>query len=97
MCINPCTYSEIAPQFANQGELDGFLAASRITIASLGRDALFVAGRAHARYRARGGKRDRVLPDFLIGAQAEVAGQAILTRDVRRYSTYFSDVRLITP
>ena len=61
------------------------------------RAALFLASKAHARYRAAGGAKIGVLPDFFIGAQAVVNGYELLTRDVSRYRTYFPDVRLISP
>jgi predicted nucleic acid-binding protein len=38
-----------------------------------------------------------VLPDFFIGAHAEVENLPLLTRDVRRYRTYFPTVALIAP
>jgi len=38
-----------------------------------------------------------VQPDFFIGAHAQVRGCPVLTRDVRRYRTYFPDVALIVP
>jgi predicted nucleic acid-binding protein len=49
------------------------------------------------RYRRRGGQKQNVLADFYIGAHAAVSRYPILTRDTRRYSTYFSDLKLITP
>jgi predicted nucleic acid-binding protein len=55
------------------------------------------AGRAHRIYRQNGGRRDRVLPDFLIGAHAANNGYRILTRDGSRYRTYFPDVEVIAP
>ena len=59
--------------------------------------ALFLAGQAFGRYRAAGGPRTSVLPDFFIGAHAQVMSVPILTRDVRRYRSYFPEVRLIAP
>lgn len=55
------------------------------------------AGRAHHIYRERGGRRERTLPDFLIGAHALVAGHCLLTRDASRYRGYFPDLDIISP
>ena len=60
-------------------------------------EAGFIAGRAFAEYRRRGGPRTSPLPDFYIGAHAAVAGLTLLTRDARRYAGYFPKVRLIAP
>jgi predicted nucleic acid-binding protein len=38
-----------------------------------------------------------VLPDFFIGAHAAVSRIALLSRDARRYRTYFPTVALIAP
>jgi len=59
--------------------------------------ALFLAGKAFKRYRASGGTRTGVLPDFFIGAHAEVEVLTILTRDARRYAQYFPKVNVIAP
>ncbi|NBU28536.1 MAG: DNA-binding protein, partial [Caulobacteraceae bacterium] len=50
-----------------------------------------------AQYRRRGGARESILADFLIGAHAAVAGYALLTRDPRRVRAAFPGVELITP
>jgi predicted nucleic acid-binding protein len=59
--------------------------------------AAFLAGRAFASYRQRGGRKLAPLPDFFIGAHAAVSGLRLLTRDATRYRTYFPTVELIAP
>lgn len=95
--INPMIYAEIAPAFEGFDALDRFVTEADVTFLQFTPAALYAGGLAHARYRASGGKRDRVLRDFLIGAQASTLGLPLLTRDPRPYRTYFPDVRLITP
>lgn len=59
--------------------------------------AAFLAGQAHRLYRQRGGRRERTLPDFLIGAHASAGGHRLLTRDPARYRTYFPDLDILSP
>ena len=73
------------------------LAQAMIEIAPAPRSALFLAGKAFQRYRAAGGRRSGVLPDFFIGAHATVNDWPLLTRDVGRYRSYFPTVTLIAP
>ena len=61
------------------------------------KSALFLAGQAFEGYRRAGGARAGVLPDLFIGAHAQVARLPILTRDIRRYRTYFPAAELIAP
>ena len=95
--INAVVYAEIAPTLDSVDALDAFLEQGGIELAELARPALWAAGTVHGRYRDAGGARERVLPDFIIGAHAQDLGCPLLTRDPRRYRTYFPDVRLITP
>ncbi|MFT4604024.1 MAG: hypothetical protein ACI9W4_000743 [Rhodothermales bacterium] len=58
----------------------------------------FLAGRQFQRYRLDNrGPKTSLLPDFLIGAHAAVLDIPLVTRDVRRYRTYFPRLTLITP
>lgn len=95
--INDVVYAELSVGFLRMEELDEVLGIAQVETASIPRDALFLAGKVFQRYRSGGGTRTGVLPDFFIGAHAAVAQLPLLTRDVRRYRTYFPTVRLIAP
>jgi predicted nucleic acid-binding protein len=97
LAINAIIYGEVSIGFSRIEDLE-----SAIPLASFRREALpyeaaFLAGKAFLRYRRRGGVRIRPLPDFYIGAHAAVAGFRLLTRDPKRYRTYFPSVELIAP
>ena len=95
--INDIVYAELAVRFESLDELDGFVARAALTHRPIPKSALFLAGKAFGAYRKRGGHRSGVLPDFFIGAHASVEKMPLLTRDARRYRTYFPDVELLTP
>ncbi len=95
--INDVVYAELSVGFLRLEEVEALLAAAQIELTAMPREALFLAGKVFQRYRASGGTRSGVLPDFFIGAHAAVAKIPLLTRDVRRYRTYFPTVQLIAP
>jgi hypothetical protein len=97
LVINDAVYAELSVRYAGIEALDAFIAAAGLEMAPMPRAALFLAGKAYARYRKAGGTRAGVLPDFFIGAQAAVAGAPLLTRDAARYHTYFPSLTLIAP
>lgn len=55
------------------------------------------AARAQVEYKKRGGTRDILIPDFLIGANAEFYSRRILTTNPRDFMRYFPEVEVITP
>lgn len=97
LVVNAVIWSELAPKFLSERELNNEIAGLALEKQPLPFAAAFVAGRAHARYRRSGGKRERTLPDFLIGAHASVAGYRLLTRDASRYRGFFPDLEIIAP
>ena len=97
LLINDIVYAELSVRFPAIEAVDAFLEEAGIVLQPMPRAALFLAGKAFQNYRARGGSRTGVLPDFLIGAHAAVAKQPLLTRDVGRYRSYFPSVALIAP
>lgn len=59
--------------------------------------AAFLAGKVFLDYRRNRGGASSTLPDFFIGAHAAVDDLTLLTRDARRYRTYFRTVALMAP
>ena len=97
LAINAVVYAELSIGFLRIEEVEAVLAGTRITIEVIPREASFLAGKAFQRYKARGGTRTGVLPDFFIGAHAAVLGIPLLTRDARRYADYFPKLELLAP
>ena len=97
LVINPIIYAEISVGFARIEEVEDALADGYFERAALPWEAAFLAGKCFVRYRRRGGHKRSPLPDFYIGAHAAVADLPLVTRDPRRYRTYFPSLRLLTP
>jgi predicted nucleic acid-binding protein len=97
MVINPLIYAEISIRFDSIEALDEVLPTALYRREDLPFSAGFLAGKAYVKYRERGGRRRSLLPDFLIGAHAAIAGYRILTRDPRRYRSYFPTLELVAP
>lgn len=53
------------------------------------------AGRLWKSYRRAGGKRERVLTDFFVGAHAMARGGRLLSRDSGFYRRYFRRLRVL--
>jgi predicted nucleic acid-binding protein len=95
--INPVIYAEVSTRFDTIEALDDALPPEFYTRVTVPWEAAFLAARAFLAYRHRGGAKTSTLPDFFIGAHAAITGMTLLTRDVRRYRTYFPKLRIIAP
>ena len=95
--VNPIVYAEVSVGFDRIEDLDEALPAAYFMREALPYSAGFVAGKAFLDYRRAGGSRMAPLPDFYIGAHAAVSRYRLLTRDRKRYSTYFPRLELIAP
>ena len=97
LVINPVIYAEVSIGFDTIEEFDDALPSASAAREAIPFEAGFLAGKAIAAYRARGGTKTRALPDFLIGAHAAISGYGLLTRDPKVYRTYFPSVELVAP
>lgn len=97
LAINPIIYSEVSIGFSKIEDLEKALPASYFERLPLIEEVAFLAGKCFLEYRKRDGKKRSVLPDFFIGAHAAVLKIPLLTRDTKRYKTYFPTLKLISP
>ena len=97
VAVNPIIWAELSAGFDRVEDLEAALPPEDWERLPLPWAAAFVAGRAFRGYRDRGGARTAPLPDFYIGAHAAVAGLTVVTRDDRRFRTYFPKLSVIAP
>lgn len=97
LVINSIIYAEISVRYDRLEDVEEALPADYFIRAPLPSEAAFLAAKCFERYRKRGGSRRSPLPDLFIGAHAAVAGLTLLTRDARRYRTYFPKLTIIAP
>lgn len=97
LVINPLIYAEVSVGIESIEELNEILPPDVFRRDPLPFEAAFLAGKAFLAYRRRGGQKASPLPDFYIGAHAAIAGLRLLTRDPRRYRTYFPKLEIIAP
>jgi predicted nucleic acid-binding protein len=97
LAINEAVFAELSVRYAVIEQVESMLARVHATFLPTPIPALFLAGKAFQRYRAAGGIRTGVLPDFYLGAHAQITDSLLLTRDMSRYRTYFPLVELISP
>lgn len=97
LLINPLIYTELCTDAATTADVNKLLAGLKLELRELSREALFLTAKAFLNYRRQGGTKTAPLPDFFVGAHAQVLGIPILTRDAGRYTSYFPSVQLICP
>ena len=97
LCINAIVFAEVSGSFATQQDVSAAIKRGRLEIKEIPMEVAYLAADAFTNYRRNKGQFKTALPDFFIGAHAQVLSCPLLTRDPHRFATYFPDVQLITP
>ena len=96
--INSIVYTEISIGFNKIEELEKAIEQLGIKVLAMPREALFLTGKVFLKYRRKNkGPKNAPLPDFFIGAHATVSSFNLITRDIKKFRTYFPQVKLIHP
>lgn len=89
--------AEVAAFFPVAEDVSTALSSMGVDFDPLTERAAVGAGRAWRAYRERGGRRDRLIADFLVGAHARAQADRLLTRDRGFYRTYFAELQILDP
>lgn len=94
LLINQIIYTEISVGFNDKNEVDKLTTMfKRVDISY---EACFLAGKAFRQSKKLRREAKSILPDFYIGAHAEVLNIPLVTRD-KHYKKYFPNLQLIAP
>lgn len=97
VCACEVVWTETATVFPNRTAFHHAIETLEIEYLSMESDTAIIAANAWRQYRQSGGKRERVVADFLIGAHALTQCDRLLTRDRGFYRRYFSALTIVDP
>jgi predicted nucleic acid-binding protein len=94
--INQIVFAETCAMARSQQEASEWLE-GLVERVSLNWECSFPAGSAYRLYKERGGKKPRMLPDFLIAAHAASLGWSLVTNNPADVRSYFPTLKIISP
>jgi len=96
--VSEVVWAEVLTGYADPRQGLKALTGLGVRYVAMGVDAANIAAAAWRQFRMGGGtRRERILPDFLIGAHAVHHAERLLTRDRGVYRAYFPDLELLDP
>ena len=90
-------WAEVAGAFSSGERARNALGTLGVTFEPLAAGDALAAGQSWRDYRRAGGRRERVIADFLIAAHAAGHADQLLTRDRGFYRRYFEGLLIIDP
>jgi predicted nucleic acid-binding protein len=97
VCVCAAVVAELGRYFASEQDLCDFLSDCQIDHDPLTMQSALEAARIMRAYARNKGPRERVAPDFLIGAHAKQQTDALLTCDAGFFRHYFVGLTVLSP
>lgn len=90
-------WAETRPAFATARQHAETMSKLGLEFSPLDAGAAALAGELFSKYRRSGGTKERILPDFLIGAHALMLGVPIASDDVGFFRKHFHGLTVVRP
>jgi hypothetical protein len=97
LIVCECVIAEVYPALDDAGAFGEFCDDLEIEFIPMSKESAFLAGQYFCQYLKRGGKKSRVVADFMIGAHATCQADRLLARDRGYFKSYFRDLHLWDP
>ena len=89
--------AEVCTALKHGSDVLQFLEDAGLVYLAIEAKAALRAGEMQRRYRQRGGRRERTIPDFLVGAHALLQCDGLITFDAGFFRDYFKGLKVIVP
>jgi predicted nucleic acid-binding protein len=93
----PIVWAEVRAAFADGDQMSRALAAAGVSFDPFDESSAALAGELWGQYRREGGKRTRLIADFLVAAHAKCRADRLLTRERGFYGGWFRGLILVEP
>jgi predicted nucleic acid-binding protein len=95
--VCPVVWAEVRAAFEDNETFQRTLDTLGVTYAGFSAETASLSGEIWQAYRRAGGKRERIMADFLIGAHALRQCDRLLTRDAGFFRSYFAGLSVVAP
>lgn len=97
LCACEVVWAEVAALFPSKNACIKAMEILGVEFSALNQESALHASESWRHYRRSGGKRERVVADFLIGAHGALQADRLLTRDRGFYRGYFKHLKIVAP